>query len=309
VNTQELYDDAVGRAVAVVRYENQMVADARPTAMRTQNEVVDLIASAPATRNPVQLASTERGVRSAIRDGVGSLRAEATDDLEEFAEIEASRESAVTGTDVAVSAALIYAALRQPYEGRTIGEWFHSLSVSVQTQVLKRMRLGILTGQDPAAVARQFLGARGIARSLLAGHSAVTRTMLTGVWNHAREWLWRLNPRIDRVQWRSVLDGRTSDICLNRHGRIYPVRQGPRPPAHVRCRSMVIPIRRGEEPPVEEGFAGWLRRQPPQMVEEVLGPTRARAYLAGEFTVDQFFNNKGLRYTLAQLRARYSGGI
>ena len=45
-----------------------------------------------------------------------------------------------------------------------------------------------------------------------------------------------------RVLWVSVLDARTSDICINLDGSIFAIDEGPRPPAHFNCRSIVVPL-------------------------------------------------------------------
>lgn len=49
---------------------------------------------------------------------------------------------------------------------------------------------------------------------------------------------------IDKVQWVSVLDQGTTDFCRHHHGNIYPINDGPRPPAHFNCRSVMIPVLR-----------------------------------------------------------------
>jgi SPP1 gp7 family putative phage head morphogenesis protein len=48
-------------------------------------------------------------------------------------------------------------------------------------------------------------------------------------------------PTFDKVIWVSVLDSGTTDYCEEHDGRIYPVDEGPRPPAHWGCRSYVEP--------------------------------------------------------------------
>lgn len=45
----------------------------------------------------------------------------------------------------------------------------------------------------------------------------------------------------DKVVWVSVLDGRTTEYCKEHDGNIYPVGEGPRPPAHWNCRSHIEP--------------------------------------------------------------------
>lgn len=45
-----------------------------------------------------------------------------------------------------------------------------------------------------------------------------------------------------RYMWVSIIDGVTSDICLDRNHNTYEYGNGPIPPAHMRCRSHIAPI-------------------------------------------------------------------
>ncbi len=49
---------------------------------------------------------------------------------------------------------------------------------------------------------------------------------------------------IEEVQWSSILDQNTTDYCRDHNGHIYPLDDGPRPPAHFNCRSVMIAILR-----------------------------------------------------------------
>jgi hypothetical protein len=44
-------------------------------------------------------------------------------------------------------------------------------------------------------------------------------------------------------QWFSIIDTRTTDICISRHLKVFTA-GGPVPPAHMRCRSRVVPLPR-----------------------------------------------------------------
>ncbi len=50
----------------------------------------------------------------------------------------------------------------------------------------------------------------------------------------------------ERVIWVSVLDSGTTDYCEEHDGNIYPVDDGPRPPAHWGCRSYMEPYTGGD---------------------------------------------------------------
>lgn len=52
---------------------------------------------------------------------------------------------------------------------------------------------------------------------------------------------------VDRVMFSAVLDNRTSEQCRSLHGKVWPIGSPAirRPPLHPRCRSTLIPYRRG----------------------------------------------------------------
>jgi hypothetical protein len=63
----------------------------------------------------------------------------------------------------------------------------------------------------------------------------------------ARQEVWNANADIiSGVRWISTLDGRTSSVCRGRDGHVFPIDSGPRPPAHVNCRSSTVPVLDGE---------------------------------------------------------------
>src|SRR5699024_10546271 len=45
-----------------------------------------------------------------------------------------------------------------------------------------------------------------------------------------------------RYAWHSIIDGRTTEICISRNRRIYRFGEGPLPPSHIRCRSHIGPV-------------------------------------------------------------------
>jgi len=47
---------------------------------------------------------------------------------------------------------------------------------------------------------------------------------------------------VERYEWVSTLDSRTSTICRSRDGQKYEFGKGPLPPAHPNCRSAISPV-------------------------------------------------------------------
>jgi len=73
-----------------------------------------------------------------------------------------------------------------------------------------------------------------------------------------------------KYRWISVMDSRTSDICLYRNNRIYAFGKGPLPPAHTRCRSSISAQIAASETE-DESFQSWLTKQPQDIQKHVLG--------------------------------------
>lgn len=74
--------------------------------------------------------------------------------------------------------------------------------------------------------------------------------------------------------WHSVMDGKTTEICISRNRQRYRFGQGPIPPAHVRCRSHIAPIV-GVDDFAAESFYTWLIRQPADVQDDALGEDEA----------------------------------
>jgi len=87
--------------------------------------------------------------------------------------------------------------------------------------------------------------------------------------------------------WNSVMDFRTSNICISRNNKIYIYGKGPIPPAHNRCRSKINPVVLGK-PGKEESYFQWLQRQSKDKQDEMLGSKKAALFRKGELTEKDF---------------------
>lgn len=85
----------------------------------------------------------------------------------------------------------------------------------------------------------------------------------------------------DRYQWISILDSVTTPICRSRHLKIFEYGRGPRPPAHMRCRSTTVGIMGDVSNQVPNNYYGWLRDQPPGFLSATLTPAQAEAIARG----------------------------
>ena len=148
---------------------------------------------------------------------------------------------------------------------------------------------------------------------------------------------------VQDVQWISVLDGRTSATCQALDKQIFPVDEGPRPPAHPNCRSVVVPYIKGLDDiqgvrsseaitlktkrnldklstaerrairsqlsqRVSEGesYGTWLKKQDPKFVQEVLGKGKSELFLSGKLKIEQFVDSNYQPLSLADLKKIYN---
>ena len=110
----------------------------------------------------------------------------------------------------------------------------------------------------------------------------------------------------------SVLDSKTSFICLGRHGLRFtsdthepighsiPYLGGV--PYHPNCRSSFQTGLRNGGPIPDANVSAWLRRQSTARQDEILGPTRAQMFRDGRLTARQLLESvTGRPLTLEEL--------
>ena len=220
----------------------------------------------------------------------------------------------------------LIAAARTHMRGDLLGGWLKDASESSIRRVTRAVRIGIAEGESiPQILTRTGAESR---RDIIE-MTAIIRTSVSHVTTQAREEVYKANRKyIKQLMWRSVLDNRTTAICMSRDGETYPIDDGPRPPAHINCRSIMVPITRtwdelapsardalGDLPPAQRSALGgpvptdmnygeWIRTQPIAIQEDALGKTRAALFRSGRIELNAFIDPTGRFYTLDELRRK-----
>lgn len=172
------------------------------------------------------------------------------------------------------------------------------------------VRNGWAQGLTLGDVTRQIFGTKkngykdGITYMNRRGTQAMIRTATQHTAMTARSDFFNAND--DLVQgytYISTLDDRTTSICRSLDGKVFQMNEGPLPPQHVGCRSSITPKLGPEFDFLEEGatrssangyvdanttYYDWLKGQNPDVVEDVLGKARAKLFLEGGMSADQF---------------------
>lgn len=154
----------------------------------------------------------------------------------------------------------------------------------------------------------------------------VINTATQHVANAARMQVWEDNgDLVQRYQWISTLDRRTTQQCKSLDGRTFEAGKGPMPPIHPNCRSTTVAVlgsewdfldagatraSSGPTPgyvPADESYYDWLGKQPATFQNVAIGPVRGKLFRDGGLTAERFGElNLGRNFeplTLEEMRA------
>ena len=173
------------------------------------------------------------------------------------------------------------------------------LEPSQKARITNALQTSFIQGES---VGRAAIRIRGAVAKSRRGLLAFIRTANTHIAASVQQATYEANADlIEEVEWRSILDTRTTKICASRDGNVYPADKGPRPPAHFACRSVVSPLLKGFERPERETYPKWLKRQNAATQKDILGAERFRLYRDDGFEIDDFVDFKGRTIPLDEL--------
>lgn len=202
----------------------------------------------------------------------------------------------------------------------TMAELVNRFTAKVPRDVLNRVQYGIVTGESVRDIARD------VNRLVTTRHrrqaEALVRTLVNHVGDQSRQFAAHANAHLLPVKrWLSTLDRRTTLICYRLDGELFRIGEGPRPPIHWNCRSILVPEvheryglsglvgtrpAKGDDGVLQvrgdTRAAAWLRRQSAEFQDDVLGPTRGKLFRSGRYSMDNFVDYSGKIFTLSELR-------
>ena len=198
--------------------------------------------------------------------------------------------------------------MRGPDGGKLLSTFISEWTADQVERTSNAIRAGFAEGQTTVQVMRRLIDDVGPVSER--GLSAMVRTSLQHVATQAREQTWQANRDIIRgVRWVSTLDSRTSEICRSLDNQVFPIDKGPRPPAHVNCRSATTAVlddrfaflekdgtRFARDPETgrvgsvdaDTSYYAWLKRQPADVQDSIIGPTRGRLLRDGGISAQRF---------------------
>ena len=228
----------------------------------------------------------------------------------------------------------------RPFQNRILRDWLTTYNLGDRRRMMDEIRTGLLFDETPTEIGRRIFGTRaqggtdGTRQITRRGAQTLAQTSTSAISNAVRQATYKANRKvIPREQYVATLDSRTTPICQSLDGQIFKTGQGEIPPVHLNCRSIRVPIidgrplgnrpasanfrgrlgnlrgpaRRREvakligKVPASTNYNTFLRNSDTAFQNNVLGPTRAQLFRAGEFDVSGFVDNSGDRFTLRQL--------
>ena len=224
----------------------------------------------------------------------------------------------------------------EPWEGKLLKEWTDELDAATYARVRDQVRLGFVQGETNDQIVARIRGTRalnfkdGVMQISRNQAESFVRTSIAAVANYGRQQVYKENSDIIKaILWTATLDNFTCPVCGSLDGKTFPIDSGPRPPKHRGCRCTTVPVTKsfrelgidldeaqeGERAsmngtvPAKTTFANWIKRQPAEIQDDVLGKTKGALLRRGGLEIGDFVNNKSHIFTLDELKARNAGAF
>lgn len=193
--------------------------------------------------------------------------------------------------------------------GTQMEAFIDSWSEAAVRRVTKAVNVGAAQGLTNQEIVQQVRGTRAnkfrdgiLGNATKREANAMVRTAVQHAASEAQAEVYRDNDDIiEGYIWISTLDGRTSSTCRALDLQQFEVGKGPMPPIHVNCRSSTIPKIEGidllsnttraspdGQVPADMSYYEWLKGQPAEFQDEVLGKSRGALFRQEEMTADRF---------------------
>lgn len=175
-------------------------------------------------------------------------------------------------------------------------------------RMVQGVKSGFVQGQTTRQIVKNVVGPGGLGDVSERHAATVVRTALNHVSTQARLMTLEKNSDVvERYEWVSTLDSRTSTICRARDGQKYEFGKGPLPPAHPNCRSAISPVVSSEFDFLDAGakraargadggmqidanttYYDFLKQQPAWFQDQALGPVRGAIFRNSGMSAEEF---------------------
>jgi len=281
---------------------------------------------------------------STLKDGGTEIRKRLAELMRELAKIEARwQETVLTESvpkeahvyvlpDEAVNLRIVQQVVNQPIQGKPMQDWWDELAADTQKRLTTQIGIGLSQGETADQIVRRVRGTQaagyrdGALQATRQQAAAIVRTVSGHVTTQAREATYaEMDDVLEGVQWVATLDTKTCPTCGPLDGKVFPVKEGPRPPAHWNCRCTTAPVTKSLEAilgkrkaketvsestrasmdgqvPESVTYTEWIQDQDATTQDEVFGPGRARLLRAGKIDPKDLVTKTGKLRRLEDLQ-------
>ncbi len=360
-SNEDIRDDLIRRRVEINRFAAGLAGRMRAILNRAEPELrarlkarlarAGLLNADPGpgtTRRLIAISKLIKELNGPTFDDIDAL---VRTELVKFAQAEAVANAVTIAGDLPLLVALSVPdarALRsivfaRPFENRILRDWLSTYELNDRRRFMDEIRQGVLFNETPTQISRRIFGtselggADGARQITRRGALTLANTSTAAIFNGVLQAIYGANKKIVKEeQYVATLDSRTTPICRSLDGKRFPRGKGPKPPLHLNCRSVRVPVIDGRkisgrpanatteaelrgltgparrrrvaqlvgQVPGDVTYQQWLTRQTVGFQNEVLGPTRGVLFRNGGLTLDSFVDRSGNQYTLRQLYER-----
>lgn len=218
-------------------------------------------------------------------------------------------------------------------DGAPSSAWWAKQSRQVAFDFAREVRNGVLEGATNEQIVSRIVGRGdepGILNTARRNVRGLVHSSIMTAANRARLETFRKNSRFTKgVRWLATLDSHTCITCMSLDRKSWDFDGKPigdhkmqfqMAPAHVNCRCVMSVVPKGtgiasvdkaieetemraskDGPIANTDFAGFLSRQSPEFVRDVLGVKRAELWQAGKITLTDLVSGSGRPLTLEQI--------
>lgn len=205
-----------------------------------------------------------------------------------------------------------------PIHGELLEPFVKRLGAGTADRVEQQIRLGVAAGEGVDKIVARVVGTEGFDRSRNAAR-AMVRTSITHISAQTQQETWAANSDIIKGwQFVATLDSRTTLICSNQDGKVYPLGEGVIPPLHINCRSSQVAVTsdlsrdkrypKATRASMTGQVAGattmekYLGQKGEAFQNEIMGATRADLWRRGKLSLGDFVRNYSEVIPLDDLR-------
>lgn len=236
-----------------------------------------------------QLYGLIAGLRKSQNRIYGEYTTKLKRELQKYAQATAAGTKDLYSVNGAIDAAKLWAKLANtPMQanGIYVDPFLKAFSTSSIAEVENALRKAWVNGDKVQDVLAEIAGpsvsqgTASIMQRIERRAQAVAETTGHFVFSNTTEIV--LASAFGKYRWVSVMDSRTTEICRARNGNVYVFGFGPVPPAHIRCRSHIMPTIGGTVKP--ENLGQWLARQPDSIRKELEAYAKGKPLEVSKFT-------------------------